>query len=75
MFPPISHIYVYKSDWGKLKMDILFLIISLLILCLITGLRMLIHIWGKKYRYNTAWHLVEVEKKREKIRKRRRYEQ
>lgn len=59
---------------GGTEMDILFLIISLLLLCLITGLRMLIHIWGKKYRYSTAWDLVESEEKREKLRNRRKYE-
>ncbi|WP_175640321.1 hypothetical protein [Metabacillus schmidteae] len=55
-------------------MDILFLIISLLILCLVTGLRILIHIWGKKYRYNTAWSLIDTEKRKVRIRDRKRYE-
>ncbi|MGQ4666915.1 hypothetical protein [Metabacillus halosaccharovorans] len=55
-------------------MDILFLIVSLLILCFITGMKMLIQIWGKKYRYTTAWNLVETEKNKERIKHKRRYQ-
>ncbi|WP_273124516.1 hypothetical protein ACNRWW_18540 [Metabacillus sp. HB246100] len=42
--------------------DILFLIVSLLLLSFITGMKMLIHIWGKKYEYKTAWSLVDQKK-------------
>ncbi|WP_216775372.1 hypothetical protein [Metabacillus halosaccharovorans] len=55
-------------------MDILFLIVSLLILCFITGMKMLIQIWGKKYRYTTAWNLVETDKNKGKIKHKRRYQ-
>ncbi|WP_226528849.1 hypothetical protein [Metabacillus niabensis] len=55
-------------------MDILFLIVSLLILCFITGMKMLIQIWGKKYRYTTAWNLVETEKNKGKIKQKRKYQ-
>ncbi|MFV2047993.1 hypothetical protein KDJ21_008735 [Metabacillus litoralis] len=51
-------------------MDILFLIVSLLLLSLITGMRMLISIWGKKYRYTTAWNLVDSKNERKNVRKR-----
>lgn len=59
---------------GGTKMDILFLIVSLLILCFITGMKMLIQIWGKKYRYTTAWNLVETEKNKERIKHKRKYQ-
>lgn len=59
---------------GGTNMDILFIIVSLLILCFITGLRMLIHIWGKKYRYSTAWSLVDTEKQKERLKDKRRYQ-
>jgi len=55
---------------GGDKMDILFLIVSLLLLSLITGMRMLISIWGKKYRYTTAWNLVDSKNERKNVRKR-----
>lgn len=45
-----------------LMQDILFLIVSLLLLSFITGMKMLIHIWGKKYEYKTAWSLVDQKK-------------
>ncbi|MCM3410321.1 hypothetical protein [Metabacillus litoralis] len=51
-------------------MDILFLIVSLLLLSLITGMRMLISVWGKKYRYTTAWNLVDSKNERKNVRKR-----
>lgn len=38
--------------------EILFLIVALLLLSLITGLRMLIHVWGKKYRYKSSWDML-----------------
>ncbi|WP_162987471.1 hypothetical protein [Metabacillus litoralis] len=50
-------------------MDILFLIVSLLLLSLITGMRMLISVWGKKYRYTTAWNLVDSKNERKNVRK------
>lgn len=55
---------------GDKEMDILFLIVSLLLLSFITGMRMLVHIWGKKYRYRTAWSLVDSKEERYKARKR-----
>ncbi|WP_176551214.1 hypothetical protein [Bacillus sp. AFS040349] len=51
-------------------MDILFLIVSLLLLSFITGMRMLISVWGKKYRYTTAWNLVDSKNERNNVRKR-----
>lgn len=51
-----------KENWGRLQMnDLLFLIVSLLLLSFITGMKMLIHIWSKKYEYKNAWDLVDVE--------------
>ncbi|WP_158638575.1 hypothetical protein [Metabacillus litoralis] len=41
--------------------DLLFLIVSLLLLSFITGMKMLIHIWSNKYEYKNAWDLVDVE--------------
>jgi len=35
---------------------------------------MLIQIWGKKYRYTTAWNLVETEKNKERKKHKRRYQ-
>lgn len=40
---------------------ILFLIVSLLLLSMITGLKMLVSIWGKKYRYKNTWELLYSE--------------
>ncbi|WP_226671430.1 hypothetical protein [Metabacillus litoralis] len=41
--------------------EVLFLIVSLLLLSFITGMKMLIHIWSKKYEYKNAWDLVDVD--------------
>jgi hypothetical protein len=42
--------------------EVLFLIVTLLLLSLITGLKMLVHVWGKKYRYSSAWELIYSKK-------------
>ncbi|MGM0876757.1 MAG: hypothetical protein ACQEWV_18850 [Bacillota bacterium] len=50
--------------------DTLFLIVALLLLSLITGMRMLVHIWGKKYRYKSAWELLDSDEDRIRVSKR-----
>ncbi|MDQ0233509.1 hypothetical protein [Metabacillus malikii] len=51
--------------------EILFLIVALLILCFITGMRMLINAWGKKYRYKSSWDLLYTDDKSVEKRKQR----
>ncbi|QGQ48074.1 hypothetical protein [Metabacillus sediminilitoris] len=53
--------------------DILFLIIALCILSLITTLKILIAVWGKKYRYKSTWDMLEFEDSRtsEEIKKKK----
>jgi hypothetical protein len=55
--------------------DVLFLIVALLILIFITGLKILIHVWGKKYRYKSTWELMDsdVTTNKERRRKVKRY--
>jgi hypothetical protein len=50
--------------------DTLFFIVALLLLSLITGVRMLVHIWGKKYRYKNAWELLNSDEDRLTVSKR-----
>ncbi|MDQ0225294.1 hypothetical protein [Metabacillus niabensis] len=52
--------------------EILFLIVALLILSMITGMRMLINVWGKKYRYKSTWELLYSDDDRA-AKKQRRY--
>lgn len=59
-----------KENWGRLQMnDLLFLIVCLLLLSFITGMKMLIHIWSKKYEYKNAWDLVDVDERRDKYKR------
>jgi hypothetical protein len=43
---------------GKDMNETLFLIVALLLLSLITGLRMIIQVWGRKYRYKSSWDML-----------------
>jgi hypothetical protein len=54
--------------------EFLFLIVALLLLCVITGLRMLILVWGEKYRYKSSWEMLYSEETiRDRKRKLKRY--
>ncbi|WP_299833556.1 hypothetical protein [uncultured Metabacillus sp.] len=50
--------------------EILFLIVVLLLLSFITGLRMLIDVWGKKYRYKSSWEMLYSHDEKGKTRNR-----
>jgi hypothetical protein len=68
-----KHIYGTRMIGGVKVNEILFLIVALLLLSLITGLRMLIHVWGKKYRYKSSWEMLysDGESIRDRKRKKR----
>lgn len=52
--------------------EILFLIVALLILSVITGMKMLVNVWGKKFRYKSTWELLYSDEE-ETAKRRRRY--
>ncbi|WP_378998617.1 hypothetical protein [Metabacillus niabensis] len=61
-----------RKNGGNDMNEILFLIVALLILSMITGMRMLINVWGKKYRYKSTWELLYSDDDRA-AKKQRRY--
>lgn len=64
MFPLNGHIHICtRKIGGKVMSNLLFLIVVLLLLSLIIGFKMLIQIWGKKYRYKSTWEMVYSEER------------